>query len=405
MGTGKSSAAINYMNTHPENKYIYITPYLSESRRICRECKDLKFVEPSNKLKEFKFKKSVHTGELIKEGRNISTTHQAFRGYTTETLDNIKKQGYTLIIDENVEILEKFSYHPTDLQIAVNAGYIKEENGIYTLARDDYDGKALKEMIYLLKSRELIRITDVNKGYMYFWALTPELLTSFNDVYILTYLFKGQSLKYFMDIYSLSYTYIGIQKTDDGKYEFGEYQGYTPEYTKDIRSKLKILNNPKMNEVGDEYYSLSMSWYDKKDKEVNKLRKNINNYYNNIWRDVPSDKRMWGTYKGDMSKVKGKGYTKAFVTFNTKATNQYKDKDCLVYVSNIFMNVSEKKFYKKHGIKIDEDTYALSVMLQWIWRSAIREGGTVNLYIPSKRMRTLLENWMEEVSGGENKNE
>ena len=96
----------------------------------------------------------------------------------------------------------------------------------------------------------------------------------------------------------------------------------------------------------------------------------------------------------------GKGYTKAFVTFNAKATNQFKDRDCLVYVANLFMNVNEKKFYKMHGIEVNEDVYALSIMIQWIWRSAIRDGGTVNLYIPSKRMRTLLIDWMEDISKG-----
>ena len=31
MGTGKSSAAITYMNEHKEEKFIYITPYLEEA--------------------------------------------------------------------------------------------------------------------------------------------------------------------------------------------------------------------------------------------------------------------------------------------------------------------------------------------------------------------------------------
>ena len=42
-------------------------------------------------------------------------------------------------------------------------------------------------------------------------------------------------------------------------------------------------------------------------------------------------------------------------------------------------------------------------MLQWIWRSAIRDGKPINAYIPSKRMRELLINWMndfEEESNG-----
>ena len=62
------------------------------------------------------------------------------------------------------------------------------------------------------------------------------------------------------------------------------------------------------------------------------------------------------------------------------------------------MNVNEKSFYKKYGIEVDEEMYALSIMLQWIWRSAIREGQEINIYIPSSRMRTLLLDWMDKVS-------
>lgn len=400
MGTGKSSAAIRYMNSHPDEKFIYITPYLTETERIRKECTDLHFVEPSDKLREYGFKKSNHTMALIAEGRNISTTHQAFKGYTQTTLDNIKEQGYTLIIDENVEILETFDYHPTDLQVAIDAGYVTEHNGVYTLAKDGYDGTALREMMYLLKSRELIRVTERDKDPLFFWALPPNLLTSFKDVFILTYLFSGQSIKYFMDIYHIPYEFIGVNRTSDGGYEFGDYPGYVPEYVRFLKDKLHILDNPKMNEVGEGHYALSKSWYARDDDGVNELKRNINNYYNNIWRDIPADKRMWGSYKGEMNKVKGKGYTKAFVTFNTKATNQYRGRDCLVYVANLFMNVNEKKFYSLHGIEVDEDMYALSIMVQWIWRSAIRDGGDVNLYIPSKRMRTLLINWINDISKG-----
>lgn len=401
MGTGKSSAAITYLNEHKDGKFIYITPYLDEANRIKNGCPDLNFVEPSNKLKEFNFKKSLHTAQLIREGKNITTTHQAFKGYTQETLDCIKEQGYNLIIDENVDVLETFEFHPDDLQMAVDAGYIKDDNGVYSLSEDvPYNGKALHELFGLLKSRELIRMTDKDENELFYWALPPDLLTSFNDVYILTYLFSGQSLHHFMKIYNIPYEYIGIERTPDGGYRFGEFPGYVPEYVTHLKDMLRILDNPKINDVGDDYHSLSMNWFKRGGKDVEQLKKNVYNCFNNIWGDIPADKRLWGSYNGGFNKIKGKGYTKAFLTFNAKATNAYRDKECLVYITNLFMNVNEKKFYQMHGLEVDEDTYALSIMVQWIWRSAIRDGKAVSLYIPSKRMRTLLMNWIEETSKG-----
>ena len=65
MGTGKSSAAITYINEHPEYRFIYITPYLEEAARIKKNCPDAHFVEPSDKLWQYDFKKSAHTAALI----------------------------------------------------------------------------------------------------------------------------------------------------------------------------------------------------------------------------------------------------------------------------------------------------------------------------------------------------
>ena len=60
----------------------------------------------------------------------------------------------------------------------------------------------------------------------------------------------------------------------------------------------------------------------------------------------------------------------------------------------------EKLYLTDRGVKVDEDAYALSYMVQWIWRSAIRDGEEIWIYIPSKRMRTLLINWMDSLARG-----
>lgn len=402
MGTGKSSAAITYLNEHKDEKFIYITPYLDEAARIKKGCPTLRFVEPSEKLKQYNFRKFEHTAALIKEGRNITTTHQAFKRYTPDTLNDIKKQGYTLIIDENVDVLEAFDFHQDDLQLAIDAGYITESDGIYSIANPEYKGKALHELFSLLKSRELIRMTDKDDNSLFYWALPPELLTSFKDVYILTYLFKGQSLHHFMKIYNIPYEYIGIERTEDGDYRFGEYPGYTPEYVYHLKDMLHILDSERINEVGDDYYALSMNWFKKDEDSVEQLKRNIYNCVNNIWGNIPAGRKLWGSYCGESSKIKGKGYSKSFLAFNAKATNAYRKRDYIAYIANLFMNVNEKKYYQAHGIEVDEDMYALSIMVQWIWRSAIRDGGEVYLYIPSRRMRTLLTNWIENISKGGN---
>ena len=46
-GTGKTTAAINMINDSNENeKFLYITPFLSEVQRIKSECMNKNFYEP-----------------------------------------------------------------------------------------------------------------------------------------------------------------------------------------------------------------------------------------------------------------------------------------------------------------------------------------------------------------------
>ena len=59
------------------------------------------------------------------------------------------------------------------------------------------------------------------------------------------------------------------------------------------------------------------------------------------------------------------------------------------------MNPFLVNFFSKRGIKVSQDEYALSEMIQWIWRSAIRNDEKIYIYIPSERMRNLLKNWLD----------
>ena len=70
----------------------------------------------------------------------------------------------------------------------------------------------------------------------------------------------------------------------------------------------------------------------------------------------------------------------------------------VAYLVNRYLNPVVKNFFKSRNVEVDEDGYALSEMLQFIWRSAIREYREINVYIPSSRMRDLLLIWIKENS-------
>lgn len=398
MGSGKSSAAIRFMNEHKDSKFIYISPYLDEAERIKTSCPELYFVEPSNKLKEYGFRKSTHAAALIKEGRNLATTHQAFKYYSQETLRQIREQKYTLIIDENVEIVERTPLHHADAAIAIDAGRITiTEEGLGMTGMDKYDGKAFAEMAELSKTRKLVHIERKDeRNSLFYWTLPANLITSFNDVIILTYMFDGQSLCRFLEANNIEYTYIGIARDEFG-FRFSDCFEYIPEYVGNLRDMICICKHEKLNSIGEAKHALSMNWLKNNRDQTMQLKNNIVNYFRNICKESTAKTRLWTTYTCAQGKLRGKGYTGCFLAFNTKSTNAYSGAKYLAYCINLYVNVGEKLFYEMNGVTVDDDAYALSTMVQWIWRSAIRNGEKIYIYIPSKRMRTLLENWIEKT--------
>ena len=130
---------------------------------------------------------------------------------------------------------------------------------------------------------------------------------------------------------------------------------------------------------------------------IEKLKNNVYNYFTNKYASK-SNEVLWTTFKEFMNKVKGKGYTSGFLSYNIRATNEFRDRKYLAYCVNVFLNPVYKQYFYAHGFEIDEDNFALSEMVQWIWRSAIRDGKEISVYVPSKRMREMLFAWIEDVS-------
>lgn len=406
MGSGKTEAAITFMNSHPEKKFIYISPYLDEATRIREGCPDLHFVEPSKKIKDHGFSKSGHALELIKEGRNIASTHCAIGYYTKEMMEEISARGYTLIIDEEVKALEKEDgIRPGDIDVIIDAGYVDEvESGTFSYNGKPYDKDCSFSWVFRkLLSRDLFLLPDsdsyTKKNKFFYWMFSKGLLSAFEDIYILTYLFEGQEFCSYLKLCKMDYELIGVRKTDDGKFDFGQHDEYIPEYTTHIKDMISIVDKGRINQAGDRKGSLSLNWYKKKEN-VERMQKNLYNFFNNICEGVSPQDKMYGCFKKDKASLRGKGYSKGYVVFNEKATNKYRNRVALAYCVNVYLNVGVKLRFKALGIEMNEDVYALSTMIQWIWRSAIRDGKPITLYVPSKRMRTLLTEWMDSLQKG-----
>jgi hypothetical protein len=335
---------------------------------------------------------------LIKNGRNITSTHAMFRLYTKEMCEEIKKQGYTLFIDESVEVFTEVEFSIGDINVLVDGEYVKFEEGVYRPTGKQYDGTRMRDIFKMLKSNELIPI----KKELYYWALPKDVIMSFKDVYILTYMFDCQDLCYYLQMHNIEFTYLGVKKMSDGVYSFTDDVNTMPEYVSEMSKLIHIIDNENINKIGDRFHSLSVNWYRRNsNSSVVTLKNHIYNYMHNLNQKVSASKKMWSTYKSNRHFMRGKGYSSGYTVFNQKATNDLKNKNVLAYLVNLFVTPEKIKYFSKNGIVYNQDRYALSVMLQWIWRSAIREGKEIWLYIPSSRMRDLLIDWMNTLNKGD----
>jgi hypothetical protein len=109
---------------------------------------------------------------------------------------------------------------------------------------------------------------------------------------------------------------------------------------------------------------------------------------------TPSAANAWTTFKDAKSSLSGARYAKGFIPCNTKATNDHAAKKSLAYLCNVFHHPIIKGYFEKRQIRLHEDIHALSEMIQWIWRSQIRRGDPIAVFIPSERMRSLFKQWL-----------
>ena len=116
----------------------------------------------------------------------------------------------------------------------------------------------------------------------------------------------------------------------------------------------------------------------------------------NIVRKLSADEKALP--KRDREKVENR--LNCFIPLNARATNEYNDRSVLAYVFNFFANPYIKRYFSNKNevdgthIEVNQDYLALSCLIQWVWRSRIRNDEPITVYIPSERMRNLFKKWL-----------
>lgn len=383
-GAGKTSAAIEMMNNSKDKQYLFITPFLKEVARIKEQCKTRTFYEPQEKGTKLN---GIHW--LLDKKKDIASTHSLFLNFNDYTVELLKQKDYILVLDEVASVVEIMNITKKDLTNIIE-NYAHIEEGLLIWDDMDYEGKFGEIM-----RMSLNKCIGIYGDTALIWCFPIEIFKLFKEVYILTYMFDAQIQKYYYDFYDVSYSCKYVENIN-GKYNFtNNIISY------DIQNKYKnlisICDNEKLNSIGDSDTALSVSWFIR-DKFNNSpliriLKLNTYNYFRNITKSS-SDINMWTTFKDFKKYIQGSGYSRGFVAVNARATNEFRHKTNLAYCANMYINPVLKQFFNQKNVKVNENKYALSELVQWIWRSAIRDEQPINIYLPSSRMRSILTNWL-----------
>ena len=413
MGSNKTNRVLDWIDSNPNERYLYISPLLSEvdnTSRLATNLKHVSFEFPSTDEYDTK------TDDLLSKlevGANISCTHSLYLSMTEKHLDLIEKFEYIVIIDEEVGVIDAFKKYSTDDLAYLNSNgdiEISDEDGMISWVGAELGKKAKYKQFYNLCKAKAVYATK-RSDTMLVTQMPVELFTRAKRVIIMTYMFNGNVLDNFLKLKKVEVVpFTEVQPTQIDKQEIRELIDLKPLDRKLLKLSMSVYGYDKMDKKGFDLISnyirsTGLSVGAKAIDTMYTLPKAVSPV------EVKSGKRVaprgYLTYKTEVLDedgvvvLDGKGKPKTednycWLHSGCRATNKYAYKWYLVHCYDRHPNLSVETYLKEYGCPVDKNVFALSEMLQWIWRSRIRKGEGIVLAIPNTRMHNLFLDWLNE---------
>ena len=400
-GSGKTTWMFNKIRNNSNKKWIFVSPYLDEvgdgktKGRIQTELPELKFRAPSSSpTKQASFLR------LVENHCNIAITHRLFMDFTPEIAQAIAEKGYELVIDETIDLVSFYEgINGDDVKTLIKAKMILvDDKGKLAWNNTDW-------VNYKGRDSDIKNLCELGCLYLYgddvlIQRIPPTCLQACNSCTVLTYMFEGSLMQAWMKLNNINYEYFYPEELLDEK-----------SIKEKVRENLFIIKPSKVIldlQEGRERNidtAFSVGWYSRATvSTINDIKKSIEKTLKTY---MHKGDTFWTTFKDYKDVLKGKGYTRRkkvqwlkelrdpFVPKNMRASNEYKDCSNCIYTINVFPHVSIKNHLLSFGVVLDDDKIALSELIQFIFRGAIREYQEMSVLILSNRMRGLLKDWLD----------
>jgi hypothetical protein len=306
-----------------------------------------------------------------------------------------------MIIDEEVSLIEPYKgkYSKGDITSLEEAGHLRVDESnlgkvewLWDTMTEGTQYSGLKrlcsiDMLYCSKRDRDMMVTQ----------LPMALVESAERTIILSYLFKGSVMESFLKLKGLEvvdFTEVELMKD-----------------TEDVLMKARDLINfcsiPSTEAV--KKYSMSSTWYT---TNANKEQlKKIGAAIRGVYRKAGKEKLLITLPKDSTEKIVNKSknirlvipkevmVADIFLYCGARATNDYAEKSVALHAYNRYVNRVVQAYLQDYGSELDavpdDDQFALSEMVQWLWRTRIRNDQPIDVYILPSRMERLLKKWLE----------
>jgi hypothetical protein len=406
-GHGKTSELIERMPTL--GKFLIISPLKSEVTRFVEGAaeKNVEVYAPTDEDNT----KTSDLLRLLRENKSICTTHAMYlRLASIVRADKSILDGYTIIIDEvptPVEPAPNIASKDFDL-VLLNMDFIEIDPKTHQVRPTEKWEKLMvagatrfyPETFKAAMSGRLY----TQDGNLFILAIPVELISAGSRLEIMTYLSKGSLIRAYLEKIGASYE---IDKLPED---------VERSWRENIRDHITIESFPKPDGVS---FSHSGQTERTNDQAGARVAKTIDNLFNRSWKGVKTRNTMitcafenwhgnkkrglagiWAYAYGKWTKNKKDDFWSTdglqWLANTTRGSNRWIKCTHLIYLYCQNPNPSVTSYLDVKGREFD-DAFALTELVQWMFRSGIRKKKPdhITVAIPTERMRNLLINWLD----------
>jgi hypothetical protein len=409
-GSGKTTAAFDFIKQRAqgpeEERWIFCTEYLSEIENRINQADGWHVASDDEGTKTQDFI------NLLREPgvRQIAITHKLLRDQIAnnpEAMRLLSMKGYNLVLDEAMEgLIEPYTgIYRRDFLWNLEKGHLTIDEGRYGQVHwtDETALKFSGDTVLgpLLNDQGLVHAA-VNGEQACIVKIRPDaIFRVFRRVIVMTYQFDLTLFAAYLALKQIPWQLCTdiqcgreIRKSSIGRLVHLVHSEDKPFLKKTLSStfwteKAKRRDYDALNKalvkIGNRFCGRNPSAFgyavlegclgSKRDGKIQPK---------GFPHTVPHDRRKEPNRK-----------LSCYIPCNARARNDWAHKTVMVHAINRYPSPFVAGFLDRYGVEYSPDRFALNELLQWLWRSAIRNGEPIHAAILSERMRRLFVEWRE----------